>query len=66
MSDIAVKKLAEMINAPVEVLLKQLQEAGIPVSGPDASITDAQKLALLAHSAKAAIIMPVTMPIKLP
>ena len=49
MSDIAVKKLAEMINAPVEVLLKQLQEAGIPVSGPDASITDAQKLALLAH-----------------
>jgi translation initiation factor IF-2 len=49
MSDIAVKKLAEMINAPVEVLLKQLQDAGIPVSGSDAWITDAQKLTLLAH-----------------
>jgi translation initiation factor IF-2 len=49
MSDIAVKKLAEMINAPVEVLLKQLQDAGIQVSGPDAWITDAQKFKLLAH-----------------
>lgn len=49
MSDIAVKKLAEMINAPVEVLLKQLQDAGITVDGPNAWITDAQKLTLLAH-----------------
>ena len=49
MSDIAVKKLAEIINAPVEVLLKQLQDAGIHVNGPDAWITDAQKLTLLAH-----------------
>ncbi len=49
MSDIAVKKLAEMINAPVEVLLKQLQDAGIEVDGPNAWITDTQKLTLLAH-----------------
>jgi translation initiation factor IF-2 len=49
MSDIAVKKLAEVINAPVEVLLKQLQDAGIHVNGPDAWITDAQKFTLLAH-----------------
>ncbi|WMP18388.1 translation initiation factor IF-2 [Thiothrix lacustris] len=49
MSDIAVKKLAEIINAPVEVLLKQLQDAGIHVNGPDAWITDSQKLTLLAH-----------------
>lgn len=49
MSDIAVKKLAEIVNAPVEVLLKQLQDAGIHVNGPDAWITDAQKLKLLAH-----------------
>ncbi len=49
MSDIAVKKLAEMVNAPVEVLLKQLQDAGIYVNGPDAWITDKQKLTLLAH-----------------
>ena len=49
MSDIAIKKLAEIINAPVEVLLRQLQDAGISVSGADAWITDAQKLTLLAH-----------------
>ncbi|MEB4592445.1 translation initiation factor IF-2 [Candidatus Thiothrix sp. Deng01] len=49
MSDIAIKKLAEIINAPVEVLLKQLQDAGIQVDGPDAWITDAQKLRLLAY-----------------
>ncbi|MEN9500945.1 MAG: hypothetical protein RI964_230 [Pseudomonadota bacterium] len=49
MSDIAVRKLAEIINAPVEVLLKQLQDAGIRVAGPDSRITDAQKLTLLAH-----------------
>jgi len=49
MSDIAVRKLAEMINAPVEVLLKQLQDAGIKVAGPDARITNAEKMTLLAH-----------------
>lgn len=49
MSDIAVKKLAEMVNAPVEVLLKQLQDAGIYVEGPESRITDKQKLTLLAH-----------------
>lgn len=47
MSDIAVRKLAEMIKAPVEVLLRQLQDAGIRVTGPDDSITDQQKLMLL-------------------
>lgn len=49
MSEIAVKKLAEMIKAPVEVLLRQLRSAGIHVNGPDDSITDAQKLKLLEH-----------------
>ncbi len=58
MSDIAVRKLAEMINAPVEVLLKQLQDAGIRVSGPDAWITDAQKLTLLAHIRQGATATP--------
>lgn len=47
MSDIAVRKLAEMIKAPVEVLLRHLQDAGIRVTGPDDSITDQQKLMLL-------------------
>ena len=47
MSDIIVKQLAELIGAPVEGLLQQLTDAGIPVSGADDSITDAQKLKLL-------------------
>ncbi len=47
MSDIIVKQLAELIGAPVEGLLQQLNDAGIPVSGADDSITDAQKLKLL-------------------
>ncbi|WP_020559355.1 translation initiation factor IF-2 [Thiofilum flexile] len=47
MSDIAVRKLAEMIKAPVEVILRHLQDAGIRVTGPDDSITDQQKLMLL-------------------
>lgn len=49
MSEIAVRKLAEMIKAPVEVLLRQLRSAGIHVNGADDSITDAQKLKLLEH-----------------
>ena len=47
MSEIIVKQLAELIGAPVEGLLQQLNDAGIPVSGADDSITDAQKLKLL-------------------
>lgn len=47
MSDIEVKALAEMIKAPVDKLLKQLQSAGINVSNPEDKITDAQKLTLL-------------------
>ena len=47
MSDIIVKQLAELIGAPVEGLLQQLNDAGISVSGADDSITDKQKLKLL-------------------
>ncbi|PIE01615.1 MAG: translation initiation factor IF-2, partial [Thiothrix nivea] len=47
MSDIAVSKLAEMVKAPVDVLMRQLKRAGIEVSHPDDKITDAQKLMLL-------------------
>jgi len=49
MSDIIVKQLAELIGAPVESLLEQLDDAGIKVSGADDSITDKQKLKLLEH-----------------
>ena len=49
MSDTSIKQLAELIGAPVETLLQQLQDAGMKVSGADDSITDKQKLALLEH-----------------
>jgi len=49
MSDTSIKQLAELIGAPVETLLQQLQDAGMEVSGADDTITDKQKLALLEH-----------------
>lgn len=58
MSDIAIKKLAEIINAPVDTLLKQLQDAGIAIYDPEASITDAQKLTLLAHVTESTQVPP--------
>lgn len=47
MSDIIVKQLAQIVGTPVDLMLKQLQEAGIPASSPEDSITDEQKLKLL-------------------
>ncbi|MDQ5770465.1 toll/interleukin-1 receptor domain-containing protein [Thiothrix subterranea] len=64
MSDIAVKKLAEIIDAPVEFLLKQLQDSGIRVDGADAWITDAQKLKLLAHIRQGASVPGTDSPLK--
>ena len=49
MSEITVKKLSEIVGAPVETLLQQMQDAGIHVNGADDSITDRQKLDLLEH-----------------
>jgi translation initiation factor IF-2 len=49
MSEITVKKLSEIVGAPVETLLQQMQDAGIHVTGADDSITDRQKLDLLEH-----------------
>ena len=49
MSEITVKKLSEIIGAPVETLLQQMQDAGIHVKGSDDNITDRQKLDLLEH-----------------
>jgi len=49
MSDIVIKELAGTINAPVEVLIKELKEAGIVVSKPSDKITEAQKVRLLDH-----------------
>lgn len=49
MSEITVKKLSEIVGAPVDTLLQQMQDAGIHVKGADDSITDRQKLDLLEH-----------------
>lgn len=49
MSEITVKKLSEIVGAPVETLLQQMQDAGIHVTGENDSITDRQKLDLLEH-----------------
>jgi translation initiation factor IF-2 len=49
MSDIRVKDLASTVNAPVDVLIKQLGDAGITVSGPEDMVTEAQKMKLLEH-----------------
>ena len=49
MSDIMVKQLAETVGAPVEILLKQLQAAGIKANNAEDMITTAEKLLLLEH-----------------
>ena len=53
MSETSVNQLAELIGAPVEILLQQLQDAGISASSADDTITDAEKLKLLEHIRKA-------------
>lgn len=42
-----IRKLAALVNTPVEKLLEQLSEAGMPFSDPDQSVTSAEKLKLL-------------------
>ena len=49
MSEIIVKQLAQIVGTPVDVMLKQLQDAGIPVTSAEDSITDEQKLKLLEY-----------------
>ena len=42
-----IRKLAELVNTPVEKLLEQLAEAGMTFSGPDQVVTSAEKPKLL-------------------
>ncbi|KAA6187890.1 translation initiation factor IF-2 [Thiohalocapsa marina] len=48
-SDVTVKQLASTVGIPVERLLSQLKEAGIDVTGADATITEQEKLQLLGY-----------------
>jgi len=49
MSETSIKQLADLIGAPVETLLVQLQDAGISASNADDRISDTDKLKLLEH-----------------
>lgn len=42
-----IRKLAELVNTPVEKLLEQLAEAGMTFSGPDQAVTSIEKVKLL-------------------
>ncbi|MET4727829.1 translation initiation factor IF-2 [Lysobacter enzymogenes] len=42
-----IRKLAELVNTPVEKLLEQLAEAGMKFSGPDQVVTSIEKVKLL-------------------
>ena len=42
-----IRKLAALVNTPVEKLLEQLSEAGMQFSDPDQVVTSAEKLKLL-------------------
>ena len=49
MADVTVTQFAEVLKVSVEKLLDQLDEAGLKVSGADATISDDAKLELLTH-----------------
>jgi len=52
MADVTVKQFATVVGIPVNRLLEQFTEAGITVAGADATITEKQKVDLLAHLRK--------------
>ncbi|MGA7966019.1 MAG: translation initiation factor IF-2 [Gammaproteobacteria bacterium] len=49
MAEVTVREFAEQIHTPVERLLEQLAEAGVEVSKADDSLSNEQKMQLLAH-----------------
>ncbi|NNG13763.1 MAG: translation initiation factor IF-2, partial [Gammaproteobacteria bacterium] len=49
MSDVTVKQLAEVIGTPVDRLVSQLEEAGLPAKGADDTISDDEKVKLLSY-----------------
>ena len=49
MADVTVAQFAEVLKVPVDRLLTQLEEAGIPVEGAEDKISDEAKLELLTY-----------------
>ena len=49
MADVTVKQLAQVVGIPVERLLNQLQEAGLPINDEQQTVNEDQKRVLLNH-----------------
>jgi translation initiation factor IF-2 len=49
MTDVTVKQFADVVGIPLERLLGQLGDSGLPVKRADDTITDNEKLQLLSH-----------------
>jgi translation initiation factor IF-2 len=49
MADVTVKQLAEVVGIPVDRLISQLSEAGLPITDADQTISDKDKMELLTH-----------------
>ena len=49
MSEVTVRQLAETVGVPVDRLLKQMAETGLPHTQGEESVTEEQKRALLTH-----------------
>ena len=49
MTQVTVKELAQTVDTPIERLLQQMKEAGLPHSKASDAVSDAEKQKLLAH-----------------
>ncbi len=49
MAEVTVEQLAAVVGAPVERLLQQMQDAGLPQTNGSQPVSDAEKQTLLAH-----------------
>ena len=49
MTQVTVKELAQVVDTPVERLLQQMREAGLPHTSAEQVVTDNEKQALLVH-----------------
>lgn len=52
MSQVTVKKLAEVVGTPVDKLVEQMKDAGLTISKPDDLVSEEQKKTLLAYLKK--------------
>lgn len=49
MTQVTVKELAKVVDTPVERLLQQMREAGLPHTSAEQAVSDTEKQVLLAH-----------------